>query len=199
MTDLFIKMMNRLTPALRAGDIDACEKAVSAQMQSLPRSPFHIAIDLAISNDPAHAAEHFDLFFRSEARRIKVGAAYTEMNGFDVNPGRWYCDLFAYTSYGGHDDTYDWLAHWQSQKFPEYVIKGLEDLQAVYASAAFHEKQFRDAIYSCDLLVVTKFQSFMKKAAAKMKELKFPLLATAHDFDFIAEFGPHSADCSSPD
>lgn len=37
------------------------------------------------------------------------------------------------------------------------------------------EKQFRDAIYSSDLLVVTKFRGFTKKAAAEMEELKLPL------------------------
>lgn len=39
------------------------------------------------------------------------------------------------------------------------------------------EKRFRDAIYSCDLLVVTKFRGFTKKAAAEMEELKLPLSA----------------------
>jgi hypothetical protein len=52
-------------------------------------SPFHIALDLAISNDPAHAAEHFDRFFLVEAQRFKVAAACTEMNDFSINPGLW--------------------------------------------------------------------------------------------------------------
>jgi hypothetical protein len=36
-------------------------------------------------------------------------------------------------------------------------------------------------------LVVIRFQKFIKRAAAQMKLLRFPLLVTAHDFDFIAE------------
>jgi hypothetical protein len=191
MRDLFLETMEHLNPSLREGDLDSCETRVIAQMHSLPRSPFDIAMDLTISNDPAHAATHFDDFFRAEARRIKIAAAYTEMNGFDINPNRWHCDLFAYTSYGGHDGDYDWLAQWDSEEFKPFVIRGLERLQAVYASDAFHEDAFSGAIYMCDLLVVIKFQLFMKKAAANLKELRFPLLVTAHDFDFIAEFRPH--------
>lgn len=44
------------------------------------------------------------------------------------------------------------------------------------------------------LLVVIKFQKFIKCATAQMKQLRFPLLVTAHDFDFIAEFRPGNTD-----
>ena len=54
------------------------------------------------------------------------------MNNFDVNPDVWYCDLFAYKSYGGHDNySYDWLCDAPSKEFERYIIKGLEELQAV--------------------------------------------------------------------
>jgi hypothetical protein len=193
MSDLFIQTGLRLLPSIRAGDLESCEKVVVAQMQSLPRSPFDIAATLAISNDPGDAARHFDRFFRAEAQRFKLAAAYTEMNDFDINPRRWYCDLFAYSSYGGHDD-YEWLCNWQSTRSEQYVVKGLETLQAIYASDAFKADRFRESAEMCTLLVLIKFQAFMKKAAAQMTELKFPLLVTAHDFDLIAEFGPNSAD-----
>ena len=61
MSNLFLETMQRLTPSLRAGDFDSCERHFIAQMRSLPRSPFDIAIELCISNDPAHAAAHFDI------------------------------------------------------------------------------------------------------------------------------------------
>ena len=37
------------------------------------------------------------------------------------------------------------------------------------------------------LLVVTKFQDLIRRAAPHMRELRFPLLATAHDYEFIFE------------
>lgn len=117
-------------------------------MQSLPRSPFDVAINLEISNDPGDAAEHFDRFFRAEGQRFKVAAAYTEMNGFDINQDLWYCDLFAYASYSGHDD-YEWLCNPPSQPFKEYVIKRLETVQAAYESDAFHDERLRGGAEMC--------------------------------------------------
>lgn len=194
MSNLRIEIVLRLLPFLRTGDLDSCERAIIAQMQSIPPSPFHIALDLAISNDPAHAAEHFDRFFLAEGQRFKVAAAYTEMNDFDVNPDLWYCDLFAYTTYGAHENYhYEWLCEPTSKPFESYVIKGLEDLQAVYASRVGEvSREEYDAFTVCDLLVEVRFQRFMERAAAEMKALKFPLLVTVHDSDFIAEFGPKS-------
>jgi len=53
---------------------------------------------------------------------------------------------FAFGEYGGHED-YDWSADWQSESYDDMTITGLEKLRAVYASAAFRDKQFRDAGY----------------------------------------------------
>lgn len=120
---------------------------------------------------------------------MHVMAVYTEMNGFDINPDRWYCDLFAYESDGGTDD-FDWISDWQSELFEDYTITGLERLQAVYASKAFHNPANEDARYLSSLLVVTKFQRFMQVAAARMTDLRVPLYVTAHDFDYIARVTP---------
>ncbi len=189
MVDLFFQTMEQLEPVLRAGNLEACEKTVVEKIRQLPRSPFDLSIEVDISNDPAEAAKAFDGFFETEAKRIGIAVAYTEMNGFDINPRLWFCDFFAYTSYGGHGH-YDWLSDWQSENFPRYTIRGMEALQAVYASSAFGDKSFRNTADLSSLLVVIRFQKFIKRAAAQMKLLRFPLLVTAHDFDFIAEFGP---------
>jgi hypothetical protein len=181
--------MKSLTPALRNGDLAEVERGVVEQIRALPSSPFHVVLDLSITNDPSHAAAHFDRFFTVESRRFQLGAAYTEMNGFDINPDLWYCDLFAYPQDGGDED-HDWLSDWKSDRFDAYVITGLEELQAIYASAAFREKANRAASYVSSLLVVVKFQRFMAAAAGGMKQLRFPLYATAHDFDFISVVRP---------
>jgi hypothetical protein len=187
--ELFFQTMERLTPRLRTGDLAGCESAACDALRALPRTPFHIAAGLAISNDPAEAAQHFDAFYRAEAERMTVRAAYTEMNGFDINPDRWYCDLFAYTGDGGLDDL-DWLSDWQSEPFEEYTVTGLEPLQAVYASKAFRNPKNEDACYLSSLVVVTKFQRFMQRAAEQMTALRVPLYATAHDYDYIARLVP---------
>jgi len=191
MGDQFHELEEQLLPVLRSGNLEGCETAVVAKLREIPDSPFHCVIDSVISSRPFDAAAAFDLFFERESSRMTIAAAYTEMNGFYINPNRWYCDLFAYSSYGGHAD-HDWLCHYQSEGVTPFVIRGMEPLQAVYASS-FGMKSFEPAADLSSLLVVIKFQQFMRRAAAHMRRLQFPLLVTAHDFDFIAEFGPRPA------
>jgi hypothetical protein len=197
MSDLFFSAIKRLTPVLQQGDIESCEREVRNEIQKLPPTPFHVVLDLSITNDPVDAAAHFDRFFELESKRFQIGAAYTEMNGFDINPGRWYCDLLAYATDGGHDE-YDWLSDWQSNRFANYQIRGLERLQQIYASDAFRDKENRSASYMSSLMVVVKFQRFMQQAATHMKLLHFPLYVTAHDFDFIASFDPRPESARPP-
>ncbi|EEF61549.1 hypothetical protein Cflav_PD4227 [Pedosphaera parvula Ellin514] len=184
-----ISLQRQLSATLLTGDLATCQRAVSEELKALPRSPFHIVLDLNITTDAEAFAEFFDNFFRQVANRFPIGAAYTEMNGFCINTDLWFCNLFAYQQYGGHDD-YDWLARWQAEDPGAIAIEGLEPLQEVYGSPAFRDKNFYDACSVTDLLVVIKFQEFVHRASAHMKELKFPLLVTAHDYDFIHEVKP---------
>ena len=188
MSDISFELQDQLSPALRAGHLATCERVVSARLAALPRSPFHTILKLAISNSPADVAEFFDDFFRQQPRD-KIKAAYTEMNGFDINTDLWFCNPFAYQRYGGHDD-YDWLSNWQSEDYSILPITGLEPLQKVYASDAFRDERFNDACSVTSLFVVILFQDLIRRAAPRMQELRFPLLATAHDYDFIYEFRP---------
>lgn len=186
---LLVKTMDRLTLSLRAGDLVGCESQVIETLLSLPASPFHIAAQFDIANDPSGIANHFNQFIATETPRFGIKAIYAEMNGFDINPDRWHCDLFTYDADGGEDD-YDWLSDWQSEYFPGYTIKGLEDLQSVYASDAFHEKKYRDAASLAGLVVVAKFQRFIQAASTLMTQAGSPLYATAHDYDYIARIAP---------
>ena len=88
MSDLFIDTALQLVPLIRSGNLELCESLVLGQMGTLSPSPFDIARNLSITNDPGDAARHFDDFFEAESQRFKIGAAYTEMNGFDINPDR---------------------------------------------------------------------------------------------------------------
>ena len=189
MRNLLFDTMNRLELALRRGALDSVERRLFKQLESLPKSPFHIILQLSISNNPTDAARYFDKFLTGATRHVGIRAAYTEMNGFDINPDRWFCSVFGYRKNGGQRD-FDWLSNWQAENSSVYEIKGLKRLQNVYASDAFHEQKYRDAATICGLLVVVKFQQFIKAASAHMKALQFPLYVTAHDYDFIAVVRP---------
>ena len=188
MSNLSFELQMELTPILRSGDIARCERTLVARLASLPLSPFHIILDLSITTDAKTVALWFDEFFQQHIARFQIGAAYTEMNAFFINPDLWFCNAFAYEQYGGHDD-YDWLSRWQSEDSDICVIEGFEPLQNVYANGT-PDKRFWDSSTIADLLVIIKFQDLIRRAVPHMRQLRFPLLATAHDYDFIYEIRP---------
>jgi hypothetical protein len=98
--------------------------------------------------------------------------------------------VFAFSSYGGHDD-YEWLCEYKWNDEGGLTITGLESLQIVFAEE-LKNPAHRDAAYMADLLVVIKFQELIHRSAGLMSELRFPLLAPAHDYDFILEVRPPS-------
>ena len=63
----------------------------------------------------------------------------------------------------------------------------MEKLQKVYVEEAETSSDARD--YS-DLLVVLRFQHLIFRSAKYMQKVTVPVLATAHDYDFIYEVNP---------
>ena len=184
-------LIDQLEPKLRKGHIDACLEKAILELHKLPDTPFHIVHKLNFTNKPSKITQYFNQFIQQEKDRIAIKALYAEMNGFSVNPDRWYFDVFAYENYEGHDD-YDCLAYWNSGKFPECKLTGMKKLQTVYASEAMDEPDFNNAEELCSLIVLLKFQQLISYSAKLIKNLKVPILATAHDWEFIYEFVPDS-------
>ena len=176
--DISSDLERELTPILRSGDTTTCELKIAQALEALPKSPFHVALDLSISTPSAEVAEFFDGFFQQEASHFKMEAAYTEMVGL------WNFNAFGYSQYGGHDD-YEWLTDWQSRPYDDMTLTGLEPLQE-----ARYDQEFREAYYVAHLLAIAKFQDLIRRAASQMRELRFPLLATGHEYEFIFEARP---------
>jgi hypothetical protein len=99
--------------------------------------------------------------------------------------------LFAFDSYGGHED-YDWLSDWQSGDYPSMTLIGMEKLQKVYDSDSFHNNEYDEASGYCSFMVVLRFQQLIRESVPFIKSLDFPILATAHDYDFIYEYDQNS-------
>jgi len=184
-------LQSRLAPLVLAGDFAAAESMAIGVLNALPLSPFHVVGNLEISNDPQDAARYFDAFFRAESRRFQIKAIYTEMNGFDINTNLWFCSPFAYETDGGVED-WDWLSDWQSSDdYENLTITGLETLQTAYANhKTRHNPDHHKASGFCELVVIIKFQQFMKRASQVMKDVCVPIYVTAHDYDMIAVIRP---------
>jgi len=154
----------------------------------MTETPFHRILDLDFTNDPYEIAKFIKSFICHGNNQAKLKTIYTETNGFDINPDRWFFDLFGIEYYGGHDD-YDWLSDiYTSSDPPGKTLKGMEELQKTYAPKAFRNENFEDARDFCSLLVVLRFQTLIHRSAMLLENLKIPILATSHDYDFIYEY-----------
>ena len=183
----WFELAAELTPSVQHGDTSTAITRISEKLRMLPSGPYHSILHLDFTNSPQNVSSHFDRFIEAQKGRHSVAAIYTETNGFDINPDRWYFDVFSYKEYGGHDD-YDWLAHWDSDNWIQMTLTGMEPLQAVYEADIRADKAHQVAREYCSLLVVAKFQDLVRRSIPFMQELNVPLLATGHDYDFIAEF-----------
>jgi hypothetical protein len=52
MSDIFLNTVEGLEPTLRAGELGDCEKIVVEKIEHLARSPFDVALEVNISDDP---------------------------------------------------------------------------------------------------------------------------------------------------
>ena len=188
MSDLSWRLQTEAEPWLRAGELLRCDQLFCEALCTLPESPFHVVLNLQFRTSPILLACYFDEFLETVCSRRKIGAAYAEMNSFDINTDLWYFNLFTYQFYGGHAD-YDWLAHWDSEPSKEFALAGMEELQRVFKTQLHNcrDRSFEDQAYVTGLIVVSRFQQLIARTAPLMKRLSFPLLSTAHEYDFVAE------------
>jgi hypothetical protein len=183
----FFDIIDSLVPILKKGDINGCADYIERELGKREVTPFHAILNHSISNDPRSVAVYLNRILEKESERFIIAAAYTELNDFNINPDRWFCDTFAYDFDGGNRD-YDWLADWKSERAPSYEITGLEPLQSIFASQSFEDSRFEESRILCEILIVIRFQKLIQTAVSEMNKYKFPLYVSAHDYDFIARF-----------
>jgi len=187
---------------LRRGDLTYCINHVSQIIRELPDSPFHHVLAVDFTNDLVEVAGHFDRFVVEQRGEVPFAAIYTETNGFYINPDLWFFDIFLCPTHGGHDN-YNWLSDCRTYYEPSITLTGMESLQQVYQQIEDSEiyrilsyggdpevEQIRAANDFSDLLVVLRFQDLIRRSAAHMRQVKVPVLATSHGFDFIYEVNP---------
>jgi hypothetical protein len=187
------KMSLRILPWLQQGKFAEAEAQMTQWLLAKPQSPFHIIAELDVTTSPADCAQFFDEF---AAKQPGLAAIYTEMNGFTINPDLWFCDAFGFEEHGGIDG-FDWLGEFGSCSADggggSLVITGLEPVQALYAekSAGGAQPQDEETMRLVEALVIVKFQKMLQRSLPLMKELRCPLLASAHDYsEYVVEVVP---------
>jgi hypothetical protein len=145
------------------------------------------------SNSPRSILSAINKFINACSKQFALKAVYLEMNGFDINPDRWYFDSFGYATYGADPQDLEWLCEWQSPAWPQVTLKGFapvqKDFEWYHANEVWEDKKYERAYDLAVLLVMCKYVSLIELAlAAGPRSKPIPVLATAHDFDVLGRF-----------
>lgn len=175
------------------GKLDKAISDLERDLASCKGSRFKSLISSDFTNDPIMIAEKINEFVSFCERNLEVKSIYLEMNGFDINPDRWYFDFFAYDTYEEDQEDLDWLSDWDSEYWPGITLVGLEEIQKDFDwysnNSGYEDILAKEAEEYAVLLVMCKFARLIGAAVATGKIKKgIPILASAHDFDIIPRF-----------
>jgi hypothetical protein len=174
-------------------------RAIAYLEDGLARAPgerFRSLLGRGFANPPSEVAEALAAFRASCEQTFAVKSIYLEMNGFDINPDRWYFDFFGFAGYSDDEEDLDWLAEWDSDRWPAMTLVGLEPVQAEFAwytgQGGHDDPAARVAASYAKPLVMCRFAELIGRAVALAGLADNAGLATAHDFDTIPRFLPPS-------
>jgi hypothetical protein len=172
---------------------EACQ-FISEAMENCKDKTFSGLITANFTNSPNQIQDSIYAFCSTCRKLFDLKAIYLEMNGFDINPDRWYFDLFGYkTVPPNNDDSLDWLSNWQSPDFPDVTLTGLESVQKLFEqyievnSKLNLDEQHKDLKYNHELATLMVMAKFCRLIAESLdnSKLAVQVYATAHDFDII--------------
>jgi hypothetical protein len=177
-------------------DVPSAVELLEQFLRGQESQRFSCLSGLSFSNSGAEILSEINAFVGANSAQFDVKAVYLEMNGFDLNYDRWYCDFFAYAEYELDVDETDWLCEWQSGDWPQYELLGLEPAQEAFAW--YHGDRIWESqpellpVYEASmLLVMAKFAALIGSSLKCGKLIRpIPVLATAHDFESIARYAP---------
>jgi len=180
----------------KSNDIDSAVELLERRLAEHRVMRFAGLIGASFTNSPDSVLSSINEFIRTCDGTFDIKAVYLEMNGFDINYDRWYFDSFGYSEYGGNPDDLEWLCDWQSPRWREVTLCGLENVQRDFAWYIENRIYDKDKSYESPhdvalLLVMAKYVALIQttlRAGALAKAI--PVLATAHDFDIVVRFEP---------
>lgn len=188
-----IELWQRINTFIAKGQLEGAIKDLECGLASCNSERFKSLIGSEFKNNDTEIAKEINKFISFSEKDIEVRAVYLEMNGFDINPDRWYFDLFAYDTYQEDEDDLDWLSEWKSEDWPEITLEGLEAAQEDFDwysnRSGYKDSLAKEASEYAVLLVMCKFANLIRRSVATgFIKKKTPILATAHDFDIMPRF-----------
>jgi hypothetical protein len=178
------------------GKLQQCIRALEEGLRGVRETPYHAILGRDFLHHREEVARFVGEFFKSARSDGPVGAMYFEMNGFTINPDRWYFNGFGYRT-GGNiwELTWDlgWLTPWDVET-DEFTLSGMETVQNAFAQLYCDENQPLSVTLAAELaehIVVARFNELVGEAHKLAKEncldlAGLPILSTAHDWDVLS-------------
>ena len=186
-----VEIWERVGAFVGAGQLDFAAQFLESTLITCTSQRFRGLIGHSFSNSPSEIAKAIDSFVRECGKTFDVQAIYLEMNGFDINPDRWYFDFFGYTKFSDDPNDLGWLGDWVSDDWPAVTLTGFEAVQSDFDWYSNHQGYkdplAKEAAECATLLVMIRYVSLIE-AAVKASSIQkgLPIFATAHDFDIVA-------------
>lgn len=178
---------------VESGNIDGAIESLEKRLAKEKGDRFKDLLTAGFDNSPVLVLAEINNFIEACQQRFEIRAVYLEMNGFDINHDRWYFDFFGYSTYDAKK--LEWLCKWQSERWGEFTLTGLEQVQDDFAwyhkNEVWNDKSQEKLYETAVLLVMTKYVKLIQTALSSGDVAKpIPVLATAHDFDIVGRFLP---------
>ncbi len=200
------ELADKLYGLLESKKLDEAIAIAEQELREIPTTDFHKILARNILHLASDLAKHISEFDKStrqilkkkqgfiknlfgSGNEIKPAAYYCEMNGFTINPDRWYIDLFSFENYSLTD--WEWLSDFYDSTANDLTITGFEDIQKVFEDVhennRFEEPNIDKAYGVCELLIILRLQELFREAYKPNKDgwRNIPMFVTAHDYDLI--------------
>ncbi len=172
--------------------IEFCEDELS----KIEKTPYHIIFKRNLLDLVEDLSTWLIRFYRDASSAINIKTMYFEMNGFTINPKLWYISGFAYEDLYLEEKNYYWTAEWDYGEQGidmQFIIKGFEDIQAIYKKYFNDNPEYMKYDYSQflnEFLIILRLQELFKEsykiAKSREKNLNYiKIYITAHDYEFV--------------
>ena len=175
------------------GKIGKANAELEEKLGSVNTDRFKSLLESSFTNDKSLIVDELNRFAIACKEKFELKSIYLEMNGFDINPDKWFFDFFGYDKYVDDEFELDWLSGWDSDNWPSITLIGLEDTQNDFDlyenQGGRSDSVAKEAKEYAVLLVMIKFALLIKESIDTGKiNFHLPVLATAHDFEIIPRF-----------
>lgn len=191
--------MNRIASCFQLnvphGHIARAIKELSEAIRCLAPNAFSGVADLDFLHHTREAAAYLRDFVHAASAQIDLAAVYFEMNGFDINPKRWYFSGFGYVNSGDVWEV-EWLADWQTESDDQFVLTGMEAIQEAFAKHQGVQPLYIGIAFELSTYLITcRFMELIAAAHALASKQdkrvrRIPVFATAHEHDTVSRTGP---------